>query len=249
MHKWKYDFLKEKTVPCTLFLNSSSARMESFTRPGSWMKKTCNPARMCSQRRRTGSLDFPPKWEKNPRHALSLSSVLPCNFACLSHLHTSAHIRILTVCSFLLKVEIPDVNDDNSLSSQVQKNFICEHCYSAFRSSYHLKRHILTHTGTPLSFSALMSSYISYQSQLHIQVNVCTFVCVCLGEKPFGCDMCDMRFIQRYHLERHKRVHSGEKPYQCDRCQQVRRDKHRQLFTWSLLFAYYMQKYISISYC
>lgn len=41
------------------------------------------------------------------------------------------------------------------------------------------------------------------------------------GEKPFACDACDMRFIQRYHLDRHKRVHSGEKPYQCDRCHQV----------------------------
>ncbi|NWI04604.1 ZN740 protein, partial [Tichodroma muraria] len=41
-----------------------------------------------------------------------------------------------------------------------------------------------------------------------------------LGEKPFECDMCDMRFIQKYHLERHKRVHSGEKPYQCERCMQ-----------------------------
>lgn len=42
-----------------------------------------------------------------------------------------------------------------------------------------------------------------------------------LGEKPYACDSCDMRFIQRYHLDRHKRVHSGEKPYQCDRCNQV----------------------------
>lgn len=47
------------------------------------------------------------------------------------------------------------------------------------------------------------------------------YLCALLGEKPFACDMCDMRFIQRYHLERHKRVHSGEKPYQCERCQQV----------------------------
>ncbi|ELW61397.1 Zinc finger protein 740 [Tupaia chinensis] len=41
------------------------------------------------------------------------------------------------------------------------------------------------------------------------------------GEKPFECDICDMRFIQKYHLERHKRVHSGEKPYQCERCHQL----------------------------
>ncbi|KAK1897982.1 Zinc finger protein 740 [Dissostichus eleginoides] len=48
-----------------------------------------------------------------------------------------------------VKVEhfIPTMEmDDDDSSLKVQKNFICDHCYGAFRSSYHLKRHILTHT-------------------------------------------------------------------------------------------------------
>uniref|UniRef100_A0A8C2I2N4 Zinc finger protein 281 n=1 Tax=Cyprinus carpio TaxID=7962 RepID=A0A8C2I2N4_CYPCA len=76
------------------------------------------------------------------------------------------------------------------------KPHICEHCNAAFRSSYHLRRHVLIHTGEQLFFSCLT------------------------GEKPFSCDQCNMRFIQKYHMERHKRTHSGEKPYKCDTCLQ-----------------------------
>lgn len=45
-----------------------------------------------------------------------------------------------------------DMDDDSAL--KVQKNFICDHCYGAFRSSYHLKRHILTHTGEESQLAA-----------------------------------------------------------------------------------------------
>ncbi len=33
-----------------------------------------------------------------------------------------------------------------------------------------------------------------------------------LGVKPYACSMCDMRFFQRYHLERHSLTHTGMCP-------------------------------------
>ncbi|XP_063315328.1 zinc finger protein 281 [Pelobates fuscus] len=95
-----------------------------------------------------------------------------------------------------------------------QKPHICEHCNSAFRSSYHLRRHVLIHTGErPFQCSQCNMSFIQkYLLQRHEKIHS--------GEKPFNCDQCNMKFIQKYHMERHKRTHSGEKPYKCDTCQQ-----------------------------
>ncbi|XP_035243776.1 zinc finger protein 148 isoform X3 [Anguilla rostrata] len=114
------------------------------------------------------------------------------------------------------KVVVVDENGDCPL--KVQKNFICEHCYGAFRSGYHLKRHILIHTGEkPFACDLCDMRFLQrYHLKRHERIHSGEK----LWEKPFACDLCDMRFIQRYHLERHKRVHSGEKPYQCERCQQ-----------------------------
>nr|XP_057904296.1 zinc finger protein 281-like [Doryrhamphus excisus]XP_057904297.1 zinc finger protein 281-like [Doryrhamphus excisus] len=103
--------------------------------------------------------------------------------------------------------------DGGSLSPG-SKPHICEHCSAAFRSSYHLRRHVLIHTGErPFRCSQCNMSFIQkYLLQRHEKIHS--------GEKPFSCDQCNMRFIQKYHMERHKRTHSGEKPYRCETCQQ-----------------------------
>lgn len=41
---------------------------------------------------------------------------------------------------------------------------------------------------------------------LSVSENWCS---VRLGVKPYACSMCDMRFFQRYHLERHSLTHTG----------------------------------------
>ncbi|XP_016006054.2 zinc finger protein 281 [Rousettus aegyptiacus] len=101
-----------------------------------------------------------------------------------------------------------------ALLSASQKPHVCDHCSAAFRSSYHLRRHVLIHTGErPFQCGQCSMGFIQkYLLQRHEKIHS--------REKPFGCDQCSMKFIQKYHMERHKRTHSGEKPYKCDTCQQ-----------------------------
>ncbi|XP_078726948.1 zinc finger protein 148-like isoform X1 [Lampetra fluviatilis] len=94
------------------------------------------------------------------------------------------------------------------------KKFVCERCCAAFRTNYHLQRHVLIHTGEKAyqCSQCTMRFIQKYLLQRHEKIHS--------GEKPFTCEQCGMRFIQKYHLERHKRTHSGEKPYECDYCHQ-----------------------------
>ncbi|XP_029967286.1 zinc finger protein 148 isoform X2 [Salarias fasciatus] len=124
--------------------------------------------------------------------------------------------------------KILSINDDGSIAIPNPKCHVCVHCNAAFRTNYHLQRHVFIHTGEkPFQCSQCDMRFIQkYLLQRHEKIHT--------GEKPFRCDECGMRFIQKYHMERHKRTHSGEKPYQCDYCHQYfsRTDrvlKHRRM--------------------
>ena len=45
------------------------------------------------------------------------------------------------------------------------------------------------------------------------------------GEKPYACDLCDYRAIQKGALTIHMRKHTGEKPYACNLCDYRTHDK------------------------
>lgn len=52
---------------------------------------------------------------------------------------------------------------------------------------------------------------------LHMWVVGLIYCSVCVGVKPYACSMCDMRFIQRNHLERHSLTHTGMRSFTAPR--------------------------------
>ncbi|MEE6472134.1 hypothetical protein FKM82_009489 [Ascaphus truei] len=100
------------------------------------------------------------------------------------------------------KVVLPDENGSFPLL-QIPKNFICEHCYGAFRSSYHLKRHIYIHTGErPFECDMCEMKFIQkYHLDRHKRVHS--------GEKPYQCERCQQAFSRTDRLLKHKRVCQG----------------------------------------
>nr|XP_042698124.1 zinc finger protein 740 isoform X1 [Chrysemys picta bellii] len=98
------------------------------------------------------------------------------------------------------------IEQNGSFQLRIPKNFICEHCYGAFRSSYHLKRHILIHTGEkPFECDLCDMRFIQkYHLERHKRVHS--------GEKPYQCERCMQSFSRTDRLLRHKRMCQGCQP-------------------------------------
>ncbi|KAM5156236.1 LOW QUALITY PROTEIN: zinc finger protein 740 [Callospermophilus lateralis] len=91
------------------------------------------------------------------------------------------------------------VEQDGSFQVKIPQNFIYEHCFAAFRSSYHLKRHILIHTGEkPFECDLCDISIQKYHLEHH--------KCVHSGKKPYQYERCRQCFSQTDDLLRHKRI-------------------------------------------
>ncbi|XP_069509437.1 zinc finger protein 740 [Ambystoma mexicanum] len=95
------------------------------------------------------------------------------------------------------------VEEDGTFQLNIPKNFICEHCYGAFRSSYHLKRHLFIHTGEkPFECDVCSMRFIQrYHLDRHKRVHS--------GEKPYQCERCHQSFSRTDRLLRHKRMCQG----------------------------------------
>ncbi|XP_049739219.1 zinc finger protein 740 isoform X2 [Elephas maximus indicus] len=91
------------------------------------------------------------------------------------------------------------VEQNGSFQVKIPKNFICQHCFGAFRSSYHLKRHILIHTGEkPFECDICDMRFIQkYHLERHKRVHS--------GEKPYQCERChQVRLICHPPTSTHK---------------------------------------------
>ena len=76
---------------------------------------------------------------------------------------------IWPLCSSIIVLQQSMMLDgDGGSLSPGNKPHICEHCSASFRSSYHLRRHVLIHTGIILCIFPLWCSYFLLSAYLMI---------------------------------------------------------------------------------
>ncbi|XP_028599681.2 zinc finger protein 148 isoform X3 [Podarcis muralis] len=96
--------------------------------------------------------------------------------------------------------KILTINEDGSLGLKTTKSHICEHCHAAFRTNYHLQRHVFIHTGEkPFRCDECGMRFIQkYHMERHKRTHS--------GEKPYQCEYCLQFFSRTDRVLKHKRM-------------------------------------------
>ncbi|XP_028160489.1 zinc finger protein 32-like [Ostrinia furnacalis] len=88
----------------------------------------------------------------------------------------------------------------------------CSICGRVMSSSYRLKTHLVTHSGTRPYSCPHCGKHFSLPENLKVHLRTHT------GEKPLSCLICGESFAQSSGLIAHRRKHTGQLPYQCKLC-------------------------------
>ncbi|XP_030065026.1 zinc finger protein 148 isoform X2 [Microcaecilia unicolor] len=108
--------------------------------------------------------------------------------------------------------KILTINEDGSLGLKIPKCHVCEHCSAAFRTNYHLQRHVFIHTGEkPFPCDECGMRFIQkYHMERHKRTHS--------GEKPYQCEYCLQYFSRTDRVLKHKRMCHETRDKKSNKC-------------------------------
>ena len=97
-----------------------------------------------------------------------------------------------------------------------RKTFKCEHCQHSFTSKYRLTFHVSNyHSFMPPQSTVCSYCHKRFSNRSNLKAHVSNKH---LGEKKFGCNVCDKRFGTKKDIEIHTRQHHGASKLSCEKC-------------------------------
>lgn len=81
------------------------------------------------------------------------------------------------------------------------KPFKCEACGKKFREKSNWTSHLRIHSGKSKKWNIIQSLGYKFDTEFGISFS---------GERPFVCQICDARFVEKIALVRHSSFHTGK---------------------------------------